>query len=157
MTSAVTRPRAIGVAVAFLAGVGLLTGCGTTQLALDRPAAGLLPTEVDGYSVSATPEAQDFANQLKALAPGITESSGATLQKDGQASGLDVYALKGSRNGLNAVTLTLVRNAGAGREGDAWGAAEQGEKYQHSTSEINGVAIDEVSTVSEGDRSENRG
>lgn len=125
----------------------LLAACGSTQLALDRPTSGLLPTKVDGYSVSATSESQDLANQLKSLAPGITETSGAELQKDGQPSGLEVYALKGPRNSLNEVTLTLIRNEGSGRSGDAWGAAEQGQKYQHSSTEINGVSVDEVSAV----------
>ncbi len=147
MAGATTRMSSALAITLVVAAVGVLSGCGSTELALDRPASGLLPVEVDGYSVSASPQSADTLNQLKAIGPGIADSAGAGLQKDGQGSGLEVYALKGSRNALNAVTLTLIRSTGGGREGDAWGAAEQGEKYQHTTTEIDGIKVEQVSAV----------
>ncbi len=119
-----------------------------------RPANVLVPQEVAGQALAATPDSSGLLEQIVSLAPGVSGSAASVADEQGPAP-YTVLILNGPQNSLNSVQIRIAQALGAGRKADEWGAAGLpgapgvAFTYQKSDFKLSGLLVDRVANVNQ--------
>ena len=133
---------------------GLLLAACSSPTAADynfgSDATAAMPAEVDGRIAQASPEAESTLEQLKQLAPNLTNATAATISSANgdEVGAVSLFVLQGPTNSLNALEDRISVAMGSGREAKLSGP-EGTARYQYRQSQVQVAGLDTavVSTV----------
>jgi hypothetical protein len=141
------------LALLFLVSGLFLAACSSPTAAdynFGSDATAVMPAEVDGRIAQASPEAESTLEQLKQLAPNLTNAKAATVSSANgdEVGAVSLFVLQGPTNSLNTLEDRISVAMGSGREAKLSGP-EGTARYQYRQSQVQvaGLEVAVVSTV----------